>query len=96
MEMNNDEITTGIVIDSYSHGENQVVTVRDSELEMRHFFYLPKYPDVSFGDTILLSLHSDKYWVHHGNPHLTYRLFPIAFPGTLLLEIIQAQMEDPQ
>jgi hypothetical protein len=87
-----DEPIIGEVIESYSYGENQVVTIHDLGMEMYHFFFLPKHPNINFGDTVLMSFHSEKYWVHHGNPHLTYRIFPLVFPGCLLLELISERM----
>ncbi len=87
-----DESITAVVVESYSHDQNQIVVARSPNVAMHHFLYLPKYPDVGFGDTLLMDIEADKYWIHHGNPHLTYRLFPHPFPGTLLWEIIQTQM----
>jgi hypothetical protein len=90
--MKTDETITAIVVESYSHGENQIVIALSRSIAMHHFLFLPKHPDVNFGDVLLMNPHSDKYWVYHGNPHLTYRIFPHPFPGTLLLELIQAQI----
>lgn len=92
--MKTDEPQIGIVIESYLHGENQVVIAQDSELQMQHFFFLPKHPDVNFGDTILMNFYIEKYWVHHGNPRLTYRVFPLEFPGTLLWELLFDKMNN--
>lgn len=90
--MNSNEPSTGIVIESYTHDINQVVIAREPDIKMLHFLYLPRHPDINFGDTIIINFHTSQYWVHHGNPHLTYRIFPITFPGTLLLELISDQM----
>jgi len=84
----------GIVIESYLRGENQVVTVYCNEMRIRHYFFLPKHPDVNFGDTFLMNFHTEKYWIHYGNPHLTYRIFPLEFPGTLLWELISDIMNN--
>jgi hypothetical protein len=92
--MKTDESIIGIVVESYVHNENQVVVARSSDLETHHFFFLPKHPDVNFGDVLLMNFKTDRYWVHHGNPYLSYRIFPREFPGTLLWELIQAQMEN--
>ena len=92
--MKTDEPTTGIVIESYAHGENQVVVARESELKMHHFLFLPKRPVVDFGDTLLMDFYAEKYWVHHGNPRLTYRIFPLEFPGTLLWELLFDKMNN--
>ena len=92
--MKTDESQIAIVTESYDHGENQVVVACDPDNTMHHFFYLPKHPAVNFGDTLLMNLHTDKYWIHHGNLHPLYRIFPLTFPGTLLWELIQAQMTE--
>ena len=92
--MKTDESQIAFVTESYDHGENQVVVARDPNIVMHHFFYLPKYPTINFGDTLLMNLRTDKYWIHHGNPRLSYRIFPLSFPGTLLWELIQAQMTE--
>ena len=92
--MNTDEPTTGTVIESYTHDKHQVVIAREPVIKMLHLLYLPRHPDINFGDTIIIDFKTDQYWVHHGNPHLTYRIFSIAFPGTLLLELILDQMNE--
>ena len=92
--MKTDEPIVGIVTESYTHGENQVVTARSPDIRMYHFFFLPKHPDINFGDTLLMNFDTDQFWVHHGNPHLAYRISPLVFPGTLLLELILDQMNE--
>ena len=92
--MKTDESQIAIVTESYDQGENQVVVARDPDIVMHHFFFLPQHPAVNFGDTLIMKLHTDKYWIHHGNPRLSYRIFPLPFPGTLLWELIQTQMNE--
>lgn len=86
--MKTDESIIGIVIESYTHGENQVVVVHCPDAKIHRFFYLPKHPDINFGDFLLMNFHTDRFRVSYGSPHLTYRIFPLVFPGTLLWELI--------
>jgi len=96
--MKTDECITGIVIESYDRGENQMVITDspDPGIGKHHFFFffLPQHPVINFGDTILMNIQADKYWIHHGNSHLTYRIFPLVFPGTLLLELILDRIDN--
>lgn len=92
--MKTDESIIGIVVESYTHGENQVVVARCPDIKMHHFFFLPKHPDINLGDVLLMNFDTDKFWVSYGNPHLTYRIFPCIFPGTLLLELIVERMNN--
>lgn len=79
----------GIVVESYSYGHlHQVVTARCQKGKCRHFLFLPLSPDINFGDTLLMDFGSEQFHVHYSNPHLTYRIFPAVFPGTLLLELL--------
>lgn len=84
-----DETQMGIVVEVYTHGENQVVTVcSPDDIKVHYFFFLPEHPVVNFGDTLLMIFNADRFYLSRGNPHLTYRLFPHTFPGTLLWELI--------
>ena len=95
--MNNTEPTQeGIVIEAYDHDRNQVVTAYGPTPGHYQFFYLPPHPAINFGDTILMNFNNQKLFVHHGNPHLTYRISPIVFPGTLLYELITERIQEDQ
>ena len=79
----------GIVVESYSYdSSHQVVTARCQQGKCRHFFFLPQSPNINFGDILLMDFGQEQFHVHHGNPHLSYRIFPAVFPGTLLLELL--------
>ena len=78
---------SAVVIESRSRGENQVVTACGPAGAF-HFFFLPSTPDVDFGDLLQMDFNPQSYFVHHGNPHLTYKITPLVFPETLLYELI--------
>jgi len=88
--MKPDNIKTGVVIECYNDTPKHRVVVIQSEDKPRmyHFLYVPNYPDINFGDYILMNFVQDIYHLHRGNPKLTYRLHPIPFPSTLLAEIM--------
>ena len=88
---NMERTISAVVIESRSRGENQVVTACGPAGSF-HFFYLPPRPDVSFGDTILMNSNPQRIFIHHGNPHLTYKTTPIVFPETLLWELIMERI----
>ena len=82
---------SAVVIESCSCGENQVVTACGPAGSF-HFLYLPARPDVSFGDTLLMNFNPQKFFIHHGNPNLTYKITPPVFPDTLLYELIMERV----
>ena len=92
--MKTDETQIGIVVESYAYGENQVVIARSPDTKIYHFFYLPSHPDINFGDTLIMIFNIERFYLSRGNPHLTYRLFPLVFPGTLLWELIFDRMNE--
>ena len=77
-----------IVVESYNYDRHQVVTARGQEGKCHHFFFLPASPNINFGDILLMDFGQEQFHIHHGNPNLTYRIFPAVFPGTLLLELL--------
>ena len=86
---------SAVVIESRSHGENQVVTACGPAGAF-HFFYLPPSPDVSLGDIILMNFNPQAFFIHHGNPHLTYKITPLVFPDTLLYELISERITNEE
>lgn len=92
---NMERIISAVVIESYNRGENQVV-IACGPVGSFHFLYLPPSPDVSFGDTILMNFNPQRFFIHHGNPHLTYKITPLIFPETLLYELISERISNEE
>ena len=86
---------SAVIIESYNRGENQVITACGPEGSF-HFFYLPPRPDVSFGDTIQMNFNPQRIFIHHGNPHLTYKITPLVFPETLLYELLMDRVSNEE
>lgn len=84
----------GHVIDCYDHDEShRVLEVISNDCpKAYHFFFLPKTPDISFGDIVQMNFGESKFYVYRGNSRLRYRISPKQFPGTLLLELIQERL----
>ena len=90
--MEADKIQIGIVVDCYDHSEShRILVVRSRETSDRHFFYIPRDPDVSFGEIIEMNFTKNKLHVYRGNSRLSYLITPTIFPGSLLWELIQEQ-----
>jgi hypothetical protein len=87
----------GHVTECYNHDENHcvlTVIVNDNPWSY-HFFYIPKTPDVNFGDIIQMNFEKQQFYVFKGNSRLSYKISPQVFPGTLLVELIQERMNQP-
>lgn len=83
----------GIVIECYDHDiSHRIVVVRSVDKKVYYFFYIPITPQVAFGDKFLMNFTKDQYYVSRGNSRLTYKITPLVFPGTLLLELITERM----
>lgn len=84
-----DKNQLGIVVEVYDHDAlHRILVVRSQELPNYHFFYILKYPPVDFGDTIQMNFPDSKFHVRRGNSRLIYKITPLAFPSTLLWELI--------
>lgn len=91
-----DKNQVGFVIECYDHDALHRVLVVQSNDEPGakefQFFYIPKSPQVDFGDTIQMNFAEENFFVSRGNSKLTYRIHPCVFPNTLLLELIAERM----
>lgn len=88
-----DKNQTGIVVEAYDHdSRHRILVVRSRETKTHHFFYISKITPVDFGDTIQMNFPENKFHIHRGNSKLTYSIFPLTFPGSLLWELITERM----
>jgi len=71
-----------------------MVAQLNDEPEAKEFlyFYLPKTPNIDFGDHIQINLAEDRIYVVKGNSRLSYRIIPSTFPNTLLWELMTERM----
>lgn len=89
-----DKNQIGIVVEVYDHDASHCVLevqLNDSPGEYR-FFFISKFPQIDFGDTIQMNFAEDKYSVLRGNSKLTFKIIPLEFPGSLLMELITERM----
>jgi len=80
----------GHVIECYDHDETHrvlEVIINDSP-KTYNFFYVPKFPDINFGDIVQMNFETQQFHVFRGNSRLSYSIIPQVFPGTLLWELI--------
>lgn len=83
----------GVVVECYHHTRfNRVMIVRSRECKNHFFFYIPLYPPVDFGDKIQMNFEADTFYICRGNSKLTYKITPLIFPNTLLLELINERL----
>lgn len=88
-----DKVQIGIVIECYNHdSSHRILVVRSKDVPNYHFFYLAMSPIIDFGDEIQMNPAEDKYSVRRGNSKLTFKLTPLVFPGSLLMELITERM----
>lgn len=94
MMKTNDKNEIGVVIEVYDHNaSHRVLVVQLDDSPNAHYFsYIPKVPDVNFGDFIEMNFTENRFYVYHGSPRLKYKITPAAFPGTLLMELITERM----
>jgi hypothetical protein len=94
--MLNSENKKGIVIECYDHDESHRVLVIQSSDEPwakeYHFFYIPKTPEVNFGDIVQMNFANSKFYVYRGSSRLSYKITPSPFPGSLLWELISEKL----
>ena len=91
-----DKNLTGIVINCYDHdAEHRILTVLSNDLPLiRHFFFIPTTPQVDFGDIVQMNFAEEKYYVYRGNSRLSYKIIPLTFPGSLLIELINEHLNE--
>lgn len=83
----------GIVVECYNPDpSHQVIVVRSQKAKNHFFFYAHRTPAVGFGDKIQMNFQEDKFYVRRGNSKLTYKITPLTFPGTLLLELLSERL----
>lgn len=92
--METNEKQLGIVVEAYDYDYlRRVLVVRSQEVAKNHtFFFIPRLPAVDFGDIIQMNFADDAFYIRRGNSRLTYRIRPLVFPGTLLLELITERL----
>lgn len=91
--MKTDDKNQGIVVECYNHdASHRVLEVYSQETRSYFFFYVSMFPQIDFGDIILMNPAEDKFYVLRGNSKLTYKITPLAFPDTLLMELISERM----
>lgn len=85
-----DKNQIGVVIECYDHNATHcVLEVQSNDLPKEfHYFYIPKTPEVNFGDTVQMNFAENKFYVYRGNSRLTFKIIPSTFPGSLLWELI--------
>lgn len=89
-----DKNEIGMVVECYDHDASHrilIVQVDDSP-EMYQFFYTSKTPEIDFGDIIQMNFVEEKFYVRRGNSKLIFKITPLVFPGTLLMELIIERM----
>ena len=91
---NNNKNQPGIVIESYNDTpDHRIIIVQTpDDFKSVYFFYIQEYPKVDFGDVLLMNFADDAFFIYHGNPRLRYKIIPLPFPGSLLLELIAEQL----
>lgn len=86
----------GFVTDCYDHDEkHRVLEVQSNDqpgAKVYHFFFIPRVPEVDFGDRIQMNFDKGEFYVYRGNSRLTFKINPEAFPGTLLIELMQQRL----
>lgn len=84
----------GFVVEAYDHDDqHRVLVVQSNDLPtVYHFFFISKYPTIDFGDEVQMNIAEDKYSVRRGNSKLTFKITPLVFPGSLLMELIVERM----
>lgn len=92
MTFSNDEIY--IVVECYDHdATHRVVVAHASTVHKVYlFFYVGLHPEISFGDTLLVNLSDEEFYVCRGNGKLTFKITPLIFPGTLLFELLSERL----
>jgi len=90
MKTDKDNMQKSIVIECYRYNVHHdvVIAIHNDDPLSIFYYYVPKYPSITFGDTLLYDSAEDKHYVSHGNPHLIYRMRPKPFPNCLLWELI--------
>jgi hypothetical protein len=84
----------GHVTECYDHDDSHrivEVIANDCPKDYR-FFYVPKTPDICFGDIVQMNFEAGEFFLFRGNSRFRYRINPEQFPGTLLLELIQQRI----
>jgi len=94
MKTNDKNEKRGIVVEIYDHNTaHRVLVVQLDDSPNAHYFsYIPKVPDVNFGDILGMNFIKNRFYVYRGSPRLKYKITPVAFPGTLLMELITERM----
>lgn len=91
-----DQNVIGHVIECYDHNAtHRVLEVQSNDepgAKAFHFFYIPKNPEVSFGDIVQMNFAESKFYLYRGNSRLSFRIMPSPFPGSLLWELIHTRM----
>lgn len=92
--MKTDNYIIGHVTECYDYDEShRIMEVISNDCpKAYHFFYIPKTPDICFGDIVQMNFEKQQFHLYRGNSRLSYRILPQTFPGTLLLELIQEKM----
>ena len=90
----NNENIIGHVTECYDHNVSHRIleVISNDSPKAYHFFYIPKTPDINFGDIVQMNFEKQQFYLYKGNSRLSYRILPQVFPGTLLLELIQERM----
>lgn len=95
-----DQNIKGFVIECYDlDTSHRVMVVQSSDEPMAkeyHFFYIPKTPQVDFGDIIQMNFAKNKFYLYRGNSRLSYRIIPSPFPGSLLWELISERLNNEE
>ena len=88
-----DKNQIGVIVECYDYdATHRVLVARSQEVKNYHFFYIPKSPQVDFGDTIQMNFVEEKFHIRRGNSKLTYKITPLVFPASLLWELITERM----
>ena len=88
MKMKSTNIT-GVVVECYHHdSQHRVMVIRQRDAKIHHFFFVSNTPLIDFGDPIQMNYQTEKFFIRKGNSCLTYRIIPLIFPDTLLLELL--------
>lgn len=89
-----DKNLMGVVVEVYDHdASHRILVVQSNDSpNVYQFFYISKTPEVNFGDIIQMNFADDKFHVCRGNSKLSYKITPLVFPGSLLMELITERM----
>ena len=88
-----DNTQIGIVVECFDpNASHRVLIARSRETKSYTYFYIPRIPVVDFGDTIQMNIAENKYYIRRGNSKLIFKITPLDFPGTLLMELISERL----